>query len=80
MPKVKRPSPEVLAALRELTAKRGAVRVVTPDVTEVKILRALSMLGDEFVADYREGRMPRDEAMRIADQRERDLASMGRMR
>lgn len=52
---------------------------VRPDgrrVTEADVIEALSMLGDEQVEAYREGRLPKVEAYRIARDRLRPLARM----
>lgn len=45
-------------------------------VTEADVIEALSMLGDEEVQTYREGRRPKSEAYRIAYRRLRSLARM----
>ena len=45
-------------------------------VTEADVIDALSMLGDEEVQAYREGRLPKAEAYRIAHHRLRTLARM----
>ena len=45
-------------------------------VTEADVIEALSMLGDEEVQAYHEGRLPKAEAYRIAHHRLRTLARM----
>jgi hypothetical protein len=45
-------------------------------VTETDVIEALSMLGDEEVQAYREGRRPKAEAYHIAYRRLRTLARM----
>ena len=45
-------------------------------VTEADVIDALSMLGDEQVQAYHEGRLPKAEAYRIAHQRLRTLARL----
>ena len=45
-------------------------------VTEADVIDALSMLGDEEVQAYHEGRRPKAEAYRIAHHRLRRLARM----
>lgn len=45
-------------------------------VTEADVIEALSMLGDEQVQAYHEGRLPKAEAYRIAHYRLRTLARM----
>jgi hypothetical protein len=46
-------------------------------VTEADVIEALSMLGDEEVEAYRQSRLPKAEAYRIAHHRLRTLARMG---
>jgi hypothetical protein len=45
-------------------------------VTEADVIDALSMLGDEDVQAYREGRLPKEKAYRIAQDRLRTIARM----
>ena len=67
--------PGSLPVLRRVGRGVRAVRA-GHRVTEADVIEALSMLGDEQVQAYREGRLPKAEAYRIAHHRLRAIARM----
>lgn len=61
---------------RAIAGPKPPVERILVDREERRIVEALSMLGDECVEDFRNGRLSYDDARAIADQRDRDMRDM----